>query len=895
MGRFPLPTEKQRQQIVQHRKNYEMNLSTSLRMQGTTKRGTSAPPKVCKFLLSWLFLDIICAMLNVKFLPQNWFYMCVCTWKCMCMLVFLLLSVFVVWFLMLKACLEAGVIISAEASSAETSDIPQIIEAEVIRSSPGVLVVQYKQEDTNTKYTGILLAENGANGTPGIISEDMSRFRETVKAYVDAPIIDQWTSVIGERFATSGLQLRARSYMRKNGRMVCASCMEAIPDNEMITRKHFVNANQRKLQSIPKETKRIVAQLPSSGKPIVVDEVGYELLDEHLSGETADYSSDASVSSAPLRRRNKRKAYVPRGACSVLVPAGVDLFEPEYDPLPGPSSGSARGLCNVEPSHKHAKSRLLSTSVTTKNRRAGSDLLRNNSSSGRICTLLNSNPEPTKNEDVQNISSGSTRRFKSDKIRRAFSSEYSIRKPVSDSLHMTFVRQSNEHDMCLSTGYRLRPPNVNSFRQQPFATSPVDHSLVQFTAIPSVPSLHSSELKKMGLDVLEKVRLPSSKAESGSNVVERNDRPPIKIVLKPVKKREMDPSLRAKCEVQYSSPSNSSDGVTRASLRSVPNLHYPSTVEKAVLKIRSSIPQRRSDTGCPPMVKATSAEVNTHLDRGNDRDGSASVKNCMPSTENFSHLLTRRPEGIQEMCATKTGIERNLPAVPTENNGFRIGDIVWARNGMFPYWPGRIHEFVKENKKDGASIVWYGDNTYTPFIEFSRIEKFAESYDTRFNPMRPDLKYHKAVANAIISCLPHRGYFEKKLSSQVHEVLMKEKIDLGEVNIIAKCKKRTSSASSSRRRKIVAAKMEIQETERTEIVKTVIPAAGANGDDSVEIDPPSSSTAVLTVTYNSDALITLGTANKTSIVPRTHSFDPKKFVSGSDTPPLVIAYDSDEL
>lgn len=208
------------------------------------------------------------------------------------------------------------------------------------------------------------------------------------------------------------------------------------------------------------------------------------------------------------------------------------------------------------------------------------------------------------------------------------------------------------------------------------------------------------------------------------------------------------------------------------------------------------------------------------------------------------------------MCAAKTGIADNFPAAPTENNGFSIGDIVWARNGMFPYWPGRIHEFVKENKKGGASIVWYGDNTYTPFIEFSRIERFAESYDTRFvkkvillyitwkrtsyfghrqnaikihsfgiifnvelfhitcfigrihtytvmfrfNPMRPDLKYHKAVANAIISCLPNRGYFEKKLSSQVHEVLMKEKIDLGEVNIIAKCKKRTSSGSSSRRR-----------------------------------------------------------------------------------------------
>ncbi|CAG9539686.1 unnamed protein product [Cercopithifilaria johnstoni] len=828
MGRFPLPTEKQRHQIVQHRKNYEMNLSASLRMQTTAQRGTSAPPK------------------------------------------------------------------ASETASAETSNTPQVIEAEVIRSSPGVLVVQYKQESTHTKYTGILLAENGANGTPGIISEDMSRFRETVKAYVDAPIIDQWTSVIGERFTTSGLQLRARSYMRKNGRMVCASCMEAIPDNEMITRKHFVNANQRKLQSIPKETKRVVAQLPPSEKPIVVDEVGYELLDEHLSGETADYSSDASVSSAPLRRRNKRKAYVPRGACSVLVPAGVDLFEPEYDPLPGPSSDSAKGLCNVEPSHKHAKNRLL-PSITTKNRRATSDLIRNNASSGTVGSLPSSNPEPTK-KDVRNVSSGSTRRFKSDKIRRAFSTEYSIRKPVSDSLHMTFVRQSNEHDICQPTGHRLRLPSTDSFRQQQFAVPSVDRSLIQFTASSSIPPHHSPEMKKKELDVMEEVRLASSKAETGSNAVGRSDprRPPIKIVLKPVKKCEMNPPLRAKGEMQYSSPVNTTDGVTRASMRSVPDLRYPPAIEKAVFKIRSSIPQRRSDAGCPPMIKATSTKVKTHLDRGNDK-GEFSVKNCMSSTENFSYLLTGRQESAQEMCAAKTGIAGNFLAAPIENNGFSIGDIVWARNGMFPYWPGRIHEFVKENKKSGASIVWYGDNTYTPFIEFSRIERFAESYETRFNPMRPDLKYHKAVANAIISCLPNRGYFEKKLSSQVHEVLMKEKINLGEVNIITKCKKRTSSGSSSKRRKIVAAKVEIQETETTEIVKTVIPATRANGDEQVEVDPPSSSTSVITVTYNSDALITLGTASKASVIPKTNSFDPKKSVSGSDTPPLVIAYDSDEL
>ncbi|VDO41436.1 unnamed protein product [Brugia timori] len=277
-----------------------------------------------------------------------------------------------------------------------------------------------------------------------------------------------------------------------------------------------------------------------------------------------------------------------------------------------------------------------------------------------------------------------------------------------------------------------------------------------------------------------------------------------------------------------------------------------------------------------------------HFDHGNDGDESITMKTYMPSTENFSQLFEKR-EGAQEKHAAGIELARNFPA-PMENNGFRIGDIVWARNGMFPYWPGRIHEFVKENKKDGASIVWYGDNTYTPFIEFSRIEKFAESYDTRFNPMRPDLKYHKAVACAIISCLPNRGYFEKKLSSQVHEVLVKEKIDLGEVNIIAKCKKRTSSGSSSRRRKIVAAKMEIQEIEKTEIVETAIPAARTNGD-----EPPSSSTSVIAVTYNSDALITLGAAKKASIIPETDSFDSKRSVSDGGSQPPVIAYDSDEL
>ncbi|VDM18038.1 unnamed protein product, partial [Wuchereria bancrofti] len=160
---------------------------------------------------------------------------------------------------------------------------------------------------------------------------------------------------------------------------------------------------------------------------------------------------------------------------------------------------------------------------------------------------------------------------------------------------------------------RSRPPSVDSFRQQPFTIPSLDRSLIHFTASPSVPSLDSPEMKKTGLDIVEKVCLTSSKTESGSNVMERNVpcRPPIKIVLKPVKRNELNPSVRPKCEVQYSPPINSSDVVTRTSVRSAPDLRYPPAIEKAVFKIRSSVPQRRSDTGCPPMIKATSTEMKT--------------------------------------------------------------------------------------------------------------------------------------------------------------------------------------------------------------------------------------------------------------------------------------------
>lgn len=160
--------------------------------------------------------------------------------------------------------------------------------------------------------------------------------------------------------------------------------------------------------------------------------------------------------------------------------------------------------------------------------------------------------------------------------------------------------------------HRSRPPSVDSFRQQSFAMPSVDRSLIQFTASPPVSSHHPPEMKKKGRDVLEEVRLASTKAETGNNVKCGDPcRPPIKIVLKPVKKCEMNPPLQKKCEIRHSSPVNASDGITRASVRSIPDFRYPPAIEKAVFKIRSPIPQRRSDAGCPPMIKATSTEIST--------------------------------------------------------------------------------------------------------------------------------------------------------------------------------------------------------------------------------------------------------------------------------------------
>lgn len=63
--------------------------------------------------------------------------------------------------------------------------------------------------------------------------------------------------------------------------------------------------------------------------------------------------------------------------------------------------------------------------------------------------------------------------------------------------------------------------------------------------------------------------------------------------------------------------------------------------------------------------------------------------------------------------------------------GLKAGDVVWAKNGTDAFWPGRIHSFCYKEGKGGAAILWFGAATYSPFIDFSRLEPFIDCYANR--------------------------------------------------------------------------------------------------------------------------------------------------------------------
>lgn len=77
----------------------------------------------------------------------------------------------------------------------------------------------------------------------------------------------------------------------------------------------------------------------------------------------------------------------------------------------------------------------------------------------------------------------------------------------------------------------------------------------------------------------------------------------------------------------------------------------------------------------------------------------------------------------------------NDEIIPTKQEnplGLVPEDVVWAKNRTEAFWPGRLHGFTRENGKIGASIVWFGADTYSPFIELVRIERFTDAYGIRY-------------------------------------------------------------------------------------------------------------------------------------------------------------------
>uniref|UniRef100_A0A0N5B111 PWWP domain-containing protein n=1 Tax=Syphacia muris TaxID=451379 RepID=A0A0N5B111_9BILA len=216
-----------------------------------------------------------------------------------------------------------------------------------------------------------------------------------------------------------------------------------------------------------------------------------------------------------------------------------------------------------------------------------------------------------------------------------------------------------------------------------------------------------------------------------------------------------------------SSPITSTAGSGR---RSVADLRCPPEIAKS---FEEPDIVRRSDTGCPPMVPRTTS--------GYDDVGTNVVIEEKEKKKRKTSAKKKKAEVADEVSdekslevATTVISEPSSDAPTAEENPFSLssGDIVWAKNGSEPFWPGELFQFTRVNDVAGAVITWFGVDTFTPFVPLSKIEPFALKYSQRFNPKRNDRKYQKGVARGIYRCKPRSGYFENNLTKCIHEVLV---------------------------------------------------------------------------------------------------------------------------
>ncbi|VDM23687.1 unnamed protein product [Toxocara canis] len=951
-------------------------------------------------------------------------------------------------------------------STSAASDENPGFEVEILRECEGVLVCGgfYKERS----YVGVMLTGDGPNGTPGPLVDEVTRFRSSVSSYQDSPKTDQWISALADRVSTNGIQLRKRNFMKIYGRMLCASCMMPVPENETIPRRHFIDPNQRRLLKKPRDQPRqhIVAQLngaSSRHSPHAhaqqrkqMEKGGADDMEvENGSNEGNETGPEASnddsalgnldgseaVSLGPCTRQemhrtvgppvraNKRKAYKPREACNIVMPAGVDPFEPEYDfSTAFVCRESQRELLQKLPEHENTNTPTSPDTTTddmangngqqpgsVSNDRAnntrtratmlkeegavlkeGGGMLKNGVgipaatrksrlfSPEKFLCAVSSSSSNSNSGSGRFVSHASTIHFKSEKIRNAFLPSYRILETHSDGLHMKLVRQPSEEEHALSAATKKNHPKSSkivlkcSSEQEAFSkpmlpSSSVDVTTVRKCSVSVAEAKHSSTLDLPTQCLFKKPYEVASQApercvgnekmtfvvNNSTLIISKTTTSTSSIgIVKPeqLKKQAVKEGVYSEsCSHPPHTDSKLLESGNAKAISSVPQCQKAVKIEEREETAASSqTPQqqksRRKDKACckdkliasdyltpchsdstaalcnktiimsdnlidlPPCSssvitpkhvmksdKATSVAPCPHLASNHEQttgmqsmraltsvsngDGIVKpaaavprshppiklilkpVKNLAPpspsiqspprdvtsstidspssdtraktfkscsakaytSTKsatqstpacNTATVKVENKEHVKQSKATKVvKINTELSSLKTKKEifdeseeveaseenvyGLKFGDVVWAKNGTDAFWPGRIHSFTRNEGKGGAAILWLGVATYSPFIDFTRLEPFVDCYANRFNPKRAEPTYHKAVACGIAACLPRKGYFEQKLSPQVHKVLISTHgFDPSEaVNIITRRKRRSAPMQPSHKKR----------------------------------------------------------------------------------------------
>ncbi|VDD86724.1 unnamed protein product [Enterobius vermicularis] len=219
-----------------------------------------------------------------------------------------------------------------------------------------------------------------------------------------------------------------------------------------------------------------------------------------------------------------------------------------------------------------------------------------------------------------------------------------------------------------------------------------------------------------------------------------------------------------------SSPATSTS--SESTRRSVADLRCPPEIAKS---FEEQDVVRRSETGCPPMVPRSNQDyedVEENVDVGEKEKKKKKTSGKKKKVENVEEKEVAHSTPFES--ASRAAAESAFDNPTVEENPFSLvaGDIVWAKNGSEPFWPGELFQFTRVNGVAGAVITWFGVDTFTPFVPLPKIEPFARKYSQRFNPKRNDRKYQKGVARAIYQCRPQSGYFESNITKCIYEVLV---------------------------------------------------------------------------------------------------------------------------